>query len=74
MSKYYTPCPSCGANLDPEEKCECLTKDALLDPIEEYASTFAKNHGITLSEAFDRPMVKAYAEVYTYNRTQGRRL
>lgn len=23
MSKYYWTCPSCGANLDPEEKCDC---------------------------------------------------
>lgn len=21
--KYYKTCPDCGANLDPEEKCDC---------------------------------------------------
>ena len=20
---YFRPCPDCGANLDPEEKCDC---------------------------------------------------
>lgn len=22
-SKYYRPCPKCGANLDPGENCDC---------------------------------------------------
>lgn len=27
MSRYYWTCPSCGANLDPNEKCEeCRNK------------------------------------------------
>jgi hypothetical protein len=21
---YYRTCPNCGANLDPEERCDCL--------------------------------------------------
>ena len=28
MSKFYIQCPSCGANLDPGEKCECRTYKA----------------------------------------------
>jgi hypothetical protein len=27
MKKYYKTCPNCGANLDPEEKCDCKGKD-----------------------------------------------
>lgn len=23
MSKYYRTCPDCGANLDPQERCDC---------------------------------------------------
>ena len=23
---YYNTCPYCGANLDPNEKCECQTE------------------------------------------------
>lgn len=23
---YYKPCPNCGANLDPGEKCDCQNK------------------------------------------------
>lgn len=26
---YYTECSRCGCNLDPGEKCECATRDAL---------------------------------------------
>lgn len=26
MGKYYWTCPLCGANLDPEEKCDCKKK------------------------------------------------
>lgn len=24
---YYSVCPKCGCNLDPEEKCECETEE-----------------------------------------------
>lgn len=24
---YYTTCPRCGANLDPDEKCDCEQED-----------------------------------------------
>ncbi len=27
MSTYYRTCPDCGANLDPDEVCDCQTED-----------------------------------------------
>jgi len=27
MSKYYKTCPKCGANLDPNEVCDCQKKE-----------------------------------------------
>ena len=27
MMPYYEPCPNCGANLDPGEKCDCRKKE-----------------------------------------------
>lgn len=27
---YYNPCPDCGANLDPGERCDCRTRKAEL--------------------------------------------
>ena len=24
---YYRPCPTCGANLDPGERCDCQDKE-----------------------------------------------
>nr|DAW08416.1 MAG TPA: DNA-directed RNA polymerase [Caudoviricetes sp.] len=27
MNKYYHTCPDCGANLDPEEKCDSNKKE-----------------------------------------------
>ena len=23
---YYHPCPYCGANLDPDERCDCFSR------------------------------------------------
>lgn len=28
MKTYYWTCPHCGANLDPNEKCDCKSKEA----------------------------------------------
>lgn len=25
--RYYHTCPDCGANLDPDEKCDCKNKE-----------------------------------------------
>ena len=25
---YFTPCPECGANLDPGEKCDCTKEES----------------------------------------------
>lgn len=25
---YYKPCPECGANLDPQERCDCQKAEA----------------------------------------------
>lgn len=27
MARYFYTCPSCGANLDPGEKCSCKEED-----------------------------------------------
>lgn len=35
--------------------------EATLSPVGEYAMKFAENHGMSLSDAINQPMVKAYA-------------
>ena len=27
MVPFYNPCPLCGSNLDPGEKCECIKRE-----------------------------------------------
>lgn len=29
---YYKTCPNCGANLDPNEACDCTKKEAVPQP------------------------------------------
>ena len=31
MSQYYKTCPYCGANLDPDERCDCLDEPTVDD-------------------------------------------
>lgn len=72
---YETPCGWC-ARLNKE----CLEKgkrrpqkvtrpdikpeEKLLNPAGEYAVKFAENHGISISEAYEQPMVKARLEFF----------
>ena len=71
--QYETPCGWC-TRLDKEctEKGGCKTKrnlksesegadQKIINPVGEYAVKFAENHGITINEAMQHPMVKAYA-------------
>lgn len=72
---YETPCGWC-TRLDKEctEKGGCKKKmhKAVAEPVEEkllnplslgeYAAKFAENHGMTISEAMEQPMVRAYRE------------
>lgn len=30
--KPYKPCPDCGANLDPQERCDCQTSEPTSKP------------------------------------------
>lgn len=34
----YKPCPHCGANLDPNELCDCMKKEADPQPREQSPS------------------------------------
>lgn len=43
-----------AAVAEPEEK--------LLSPVGEYAAKFAENHGMSINDAMEHPMVKAFAE------------
>lgn len=36
--RYFRPCPYCGANLDPGERCECMDKEERMDRL--FASIF----------------------------------
>lgn len=42
---YYTPCPLCGANLDPGEKCDCEQNKS---PVREEAQDETKTNKFTV--------------------------
>lgn len=65
--KYHAP-TRCFVKKDYVSDEE-IDKNPYLSEAGKYAAKFAKNHGITLSEAMSRPMVKAYAEVQSYLRS-----
>lgn len=75
---YMTPCNYC-AKFDKwcDEKCKdknkgeklkndtaCKSDEKLLNPAGEYAAKFAKNHGMSIAEAMEQPMVKARFHVF----------
>lgn len=73
--QYETPCGWCARlNKECTEKSGCKPKkkkvaavaepaeEKLLNPVGEYAIKFAENHGMSISEAMEHPMVKAFAE------------
>lgn len=43
-----------------------IDKNPYLNNVGKYAAKFARNHGISISEAMSRPMVKAYAVAQAY--------
>ena len=70
--QFKTPCGYCirfdkqcqeiGGCDPPKVKkaaAEEETDQKLLNPVGEYAVKFAQNHGISIREAFEQPMVKA---------------
>lgn len=76
--QYETPCGYC-VRLDKEcpEKSGCRPRrkaavaiacpesdEKLLNPAGEYAVKFAENHGISVDEAMQEPMVKARFTAY----------
>ena len=69
--QYETPCGWC-VRLDKEctEKNKCKPnkfsdgidpREKLSNPVSEYDTKFAENHGISIAEALEHPMVNAYA-------------
>lgn len=74
--QYETPCGWCTRlNKECTEKGSCSPKrkktvaaaeseEKLLNPAGEYAVKFAKNHGMSIQEALEHPMVKARFEAF----------
>lgn len=73
--QYETPCGWCARlNKECTEKGKRRPKKAatasikpdekLLNQAGEYAVKFAENHGISISEAYEQPMVKARLEFF----------
>ena len=76
--QYETPCGWCTRlNIECPKKGGCKPRkkqsakmasdnadEKLLNPAGEYAVKFAENHGISVAEAMERPMVKARFEVF----------
>lgn len=75
--QFETPCGWCARlNKECTEKGGCKPKikkaaaavaqpaaeEKILSPVGEYAIKFANNHGMSISEAMEHPMVKAFAE------------
>lgn len=75
--QYETPCGWCTrlneecpekGGCKPRKKAAKMASDnadeKLLNPAGEYAVKFAENHGISVAEAMERPMVKARFVVF----------
>lgn len=45
MAQFRT-CPNCGANLDPEERCDCLKREQKLRKQKREASRMAEQEGM----------------------------
>ena len=75
---YMTPCNYCAKfdkwcdkrcnDRNAIEKAKNETKNEatgkILNPAGEYAVKFAKNHGMSIAEAMEQPMVKARFDVF----------
>lgn len=73
--QYETPCGWCARlNKECPEKGGCKKKkkkaasdntdEKLLNPVGEYAAKFAENHGMSVADALEQPMVKARMEFF----------
>ena len=49
MPDYYNVCPYCGANLDPDEKCDCNKKYEMEMKKVEKMLTIPKKRGSQIS-------------------------
>ncbi|WP_286030467.1 hypothetical protein [Anaerotignum lactatifermentans] len=47
-----------------EDAADSEAPEKMLNPAGEYAVTFARNHGMSIQEAMEQPMVKARFEVF----------
>ena len=55
------PCQNCRYRIMNELQDDC---QKTLNPAGEYAVKFAENHGMTIDEAMEQPMVKARFEFF----------
>ena len=59
-------CPKHGTSNGKRSSCSGKnSEENLLNPAGEYAIKFAKNHGISVAEAMEHPMVKARFEYFS---------
>ena len=61
--KYHAP-TRMWRKITEIERLENIVEKKLLNPYGEYAVKFAENHGITINEAMQQPMVKARLEFF----------
>lgn len=55
---FYRPCPHCGANLDPGERCDCrMDEKKEADPVERVRPQAPNSTVLSLSSI--RPAVKS---------------
>ena len=73
--RYETPCGWCtrlnkecpekgGCKKKANKTAVCNADEKLLNPAGEYAVKFAENHGMSISDALEQPMVKARMEFF----------
>jgi len=61
--KYHAP-TRMWRKIAETERLENHTEQKLLNPYGEYAVKFAENHGMSINEAMQQPMVKARLEFF----------
>lgn len=50
---YYNPCPECGANLDPGEKCDCNKKESACQSMRTSGQRY-KNYTLILTQKYKK--------------------
>lgn len=71
----FKTCNDCGANLDPDEQCDCQEKKIGIDfaggpdmtskstssiAFDKWVREFAKNNGMSIDEAYEHPTVRMH--------------